>query len=195
MKTTKCFLAAAICISAISFTFFGCSSDSDDSDNYESVVIGTQTWMKKNLSIETEGSWCYDEDSASCETYGRLYTWQAAMVACPSGWHLPSNAEWQTLVDFAGGEETAGAKLKSVSGWNSGGNGTDDFGFSALPGGYRYSDGDFNSAGDRGSWWSATENGGYASYAYFRYMDDDNDYVGRADNDKNSGFSVRCLRN
>jgi len=154
-------------------------------DNLETVQIGTQIWLKRNLNVvPSKGkSFCYANDPANCQKYGRLYNWATAMGLdstclenycerrietkhrgiCPAGFHIPSMEEWQTLVDFAGGER-AGRKLKAKSGWNDydyleeAPNGTDDFGFSALPGGYRTLDfgraDDFSGIGDDGTWWS-----------------------------------------
>ncbi|GBU21673.1 hypothetical protein R80B4_01573 [Fibrobacteres bacterium R8-0-B4] len=108
---------------------------------------------------------------------------------CPTGWHLPSNKEWDGLVGAAGGS-TAGKKLKSKKGWNDyygqSGNGTDDYGFSALPGGYRNSDGSFNGAGFNGYWWTATE--------LFRSMNYYYDDVDEYHDVKSDGFSVRCVQ-
>ncbi|GBU25327.1 hypothetical protein R83H12_01970 [Fibrobacteria bacterium R8-3-H12] len=186
---------------ALAFTF-SCSGGDDDNgggsvihgtpvtyegETYQTVVIGAQTWMAKNLNYNASGSKCYGEGGyienwvndepitrtlsnaeiqANCAKYGRLYSWATAMGIdekynhelwngsdvnhrgiCPSGWHLPSNAEWTTLTDFAGGEEIAGTKLKATRGWDiyryeeeeksgnwkeKSGNGTDAFGFAAL---------------------------------------------------------------
>jgi uncharacterized protein (TIGR02145 family) len=162
--------------------------------------------MAENLNYaisntSTDSSWCYENNSANCSTYGRLYKWSAAKTACPAGWHLPSRDEWGTLAKYAGGTGTygdggtAGTKLKAKDGWNSG-NGTDDYGFSALPGGDRYYSGSsFYNAGNGGLWWTATDstvNG--SSYAYCRYMSSNYDYVDEDDNAKSYGFSVRCLQ-
>jgi uncharacterized protein (TIGR02145 family)/uncharacterized repeat protein (TIGR02543 family) len=166
---------------------------------YRTVIIGSQTWMAENLNVQTADSWCYGENSSNCATYGRLYTWNAAMTACPSGWHLPSNAEWGVLVTAVGGSSTAGKALKSTSGWTSytsggqtySGNGTDNYGFTALPGGYRGSGGGFNIAGYSGYWWSATEGG--SGSAYGRYMYYSYDDVRENGDGKDYGFSVRCV--
>jgi uncharacterized protein (TIGR02145 family) len=148
--------------------------------------------MAENLNYETGKSWCYDKKDSNCNKYGRLYDWKTAMKACPSGWHLPSNQEWDGLVGAVGGKTTAGKKLKSTSSWSGNGNGTDEYGFSALPGGYRSTDGNFDDAGDDGSWWSATEGG--ASNAYYRDMNYNyGDYVHEDANDKEYGFAVRCV--
>jgi hypothetical protein len=80
--------------------------------NYKTVVIGTQRWMAENLDNAIDGSVCHGNLSSNCEKYGRLYTWEIANRACPSGWHLPSDDEWSTLVDYVGGASTAGRKLK-----------------------------------------------------------------------------------
>jgi len=130
--------------------------------HYRTTQIGSQTWMAENLDYKVEGSTCYNsayDGDAYCAKYGRLYNWDAAMTACPLGWHLPSNEEWSVLVDFVGGERVAGAKLKATSGWKdkwgTEGNGTDDYEFAALPGGAL--DNVSHSAGDTGVWWSSSE--------------------------------------
>jgi uncharacterized protein (TIGR02145 family)/uncharacterized repeat protein (TIGR02543 family) len=173
-------------------------TDGRDGKTYRKVPIGGKEWMAENLNYETTtGSWCYD-----CDKYGRLYNWSTAMTACPSGWHLPSREEWDHLAESAGGRKydnwgtwrdwyDAGKNLKSTSGWNSSGNGTDVYGFLALPGGYRYSGGSFDNAGYYGNWWTATENG--ASEAYGRDMGYRSDAVGEYTYDKENGLSVRCV--
>ena len=113
---------------------------------------------------------------------------------------LPSRDEWGALAKAAGGtgdygtDGTAGKALKADHGWYNNGNGTDDFGFSALPGGHRYSVGDFYYAGNYGLWWTATEDGDYG--AYYRNMKYDGDYVNEGYNygNKGYGFSVRCVQ-
>jgi uncharacterized protein (TIGR02145 family)/uncharacterized repeat protein (TIGR02543 family) len=164
--------------------------------SYESVKIGNQTWMKKNLDIETEGSWCYEDSENNCAQYGRLYTWEAARTACPRGWHLPSYLEWDELLNFAGGWEVAGKKLKSKNGWKNfglmnsweNGNGTDNYGFSALPGGLQF-DG-FYEVGNRGHWWTADNR---VNDAYSRHMSSTGDAVEGYYSDNSRGLSVRCV--
>jgi len=149
--------------------------------------------MVENLNYDANGK-CYENDPVNCQKYGKLYDWKTALNICPKGWHLPSNNEWQTLVDFAGGHyKVAGNILKTSSGWENNGNGMDAFGFSALPGGYGDSDDSFINAGNFGFWWSASEY--YSGIAYYRGMDygSENAYWGR--DDKSLLFSVRCLQN
>jgi uncharacterized protein (TIGR02145 family) len=144
--------------------------------------------------------------TANYTTYGVLYNWTAVMDGetssttnpsgiqgvCPTGWHLPSDAEWTQLTDFVGGANNAGTKLKATSGWNSGGNATDDFGFTALPGGNRGYYGDFVSVGNLGYWWSATEFS--AGNAWARDMLYSYSSVARGSGSKSYGLSVRCIK-
>ena len=184
----------------------------NDIGNYRTAVIGTQTWMAENLNYAVEGSKCCDKDPANCDKYGRLYDWATAMALpsscnsnscssqiqsphqgiCPSGWHIPSDDDWDILIDYADYVE-AGAKLKATSGWNNNGNGTDEYGFSALPGGLGYSGGIFGGVGSSGYWWSASERDSYS--AYIRFMQYSLDYVLSGNNyPKSYLFSVRCLQ-
>jgi uncharacterized protein (TIGR02145 family)/uncharacterized repeat protein (TIGR02543 family) len=167
----------------------GMLTDGRDGKKYKAVLIGGKRWMAENLNYQTMGgSWCYGDDNSNCNKYGRLYDWNTAKRACPSGWHLPSRQEWDDLVKASGGRK-AGKKLKAKSGWNIG-NGTDDFGFSALPGGFHRSGGGFINAGNGGNWWSATRIG--SSNVYYRSMYYNSDYVGENYDVKSNGFSVRC---
>jgi len=130
---------------------------------YKTVRIGNQVWMAENLAYEVEGSRCYDDDPANCQKYGRLYDWNAATKACPKGWHLPTRTEWDILTESVGGIEIEGEHLKAKSGWDDyegkSGNGTDKYGFAALPGGVCYPCGDFCWVGSEGFWWSASDFG------------------------------------
>jgi uncharacterized protein (TIGR02145 family) len=150
--------------------------------------------MARNLNYGAEGSRCYNDDPANCAIYGRLYNWSTAMSVCPSGWHLPSDAEWDVLETAVGGSSTAGTKLKAASGWNNGGNGTDAYGFAALPGGYGLSTGVFNlnRVGKDGDWWSAAEYN--AANAWRWHMGYDVAYVSRYSGEKGGFVSVRCVQ-
>jgi uncharacterized protein (TIGR02145 family) len=188
-KLSKIALAAGFCL-AIIFTLSCSDGDFDGGGSCsagESVRIGSQTWMKKNLNCNVSGSVCYNNDEANCAKYGRLYNWATAKTVCPSGWHLPSDDEWQELVDFAGGDEVAGTKLKAKDS-----NGTDEFGFSALPGGGGFSNGNFYDVGGSGYWWSSAED--TASGAWGRGMDYDYADVYRDINHKTRFISVRCVQ-
>jgi len=192
----------------------GTFTDSRDSTTYKTVKIGKQTWMAENLNYwPNSGSWCYDNSPDSCKKYGRLYNWDAAKTACPKGWHLPSSDEWQVLIRATAyvGDHSSSVALKSKSGWNdwcgysgndscTNGNGTDDYGFSALPGSH-WENG-FYQTGEIGYWWLTA---GFINMYYnnnYVYLNDKNATV--LDNDGNkilfdiseyssSGYSVRCL--
>lgn len=168
-------------------------TDSRDGQRYKTVKIGNQVWMAENLNYKTNDSYCYNNDEGMCKKYGRLYKWNAAKNACPSGWHLPSNEEWNTLWTAVGGTNTAGTKLKSKNGWNSNGNGTDSFGFAVLPAGHRSGDGYFRNEGYRAFFWSSTELSSDDAYSWYFFYN--NDFVHRDYDNLNYGFSVRCLRN
>jgi uncharacterized protein (TIGR02145 family) len=214
-----------------------------DGNVYNTVLIGNQCWMKENLKttkyrngtpIEYPGSnnsawqnnttgayaW-YGNDINWKDSYGALYNWHAVNNTnglCPTGWHVPSDAEWTQLVDYVVAQgfpnsnviNGAGNALKSCRQVNSplGGDcnttehprwnshsthhGFDEFGFSGLPGGIRLSDGSFNLIGYGGYWWSSTE---YITfYAWCRLLTYGFGYVYRLDFNKSDGFSVRCLR-
>ena len=193
-------------------------TDARDGQTYNTVQIGEQCWMKENLNYTTANSWCYANNTANCDNYGRLYNWQAALSACPTGWHLPSDAEWTQLTNYVAAQgfpnsnvaNGAGNALKSCRQVNSplGGDcnttvhprweahsthhGFDAFGFSALPGGYRDTYGSFGLIGNYGHWWSSTEcssTGAWYRSMYYIYGG-----VYRYDYNKGVGFSVRCLR-
>jgi len=167
---------------------------------YEQVTIGTQTWMARNLNFSyknTLGS-CYQEDSANCSSYGRLYDWSTAAKVCPEGWHLPTQDEWTTLVNYAG-QNNAGAKLKATSGWNDNGNGTSEgnLGFNALPGGfYGPLDGstNYHNKGKAANFWSSSADSN-PDNGVGRYMGSWGDVVDKHTDPKSSRQSVRCVKN
>ena len=183
--------------------------DSRDGTEYKKVTIGKQTWMAENLNYDASGSVCYANSADSCSKYGRLYDWETAMSGasgssevpsgvrgvCPAGWHLPSDAEWDTLIMFVG-SSMAGTILKSTMGWYYNDYGADNYGFAALPGGLGYGNGGFSGVVQYGYWWSTTEYD--ANHAWFRNMRDYDESVGRTyygNRDKADLFSVRCVQN
>ena len=202
--------------SATVYTF----KDGRDGKSYNWVQIGTQKWMAENLNFEVTGSKCYDNSPDSCAKYGRLYDWAMAMGLpsdcnkescreqidtphpgiCPNGWHIPTRNEWDTLVNFA--EKTngcpsycAGTKLKSEADWNSdyAPAGTDEYGFSALPGGYGYWSNNldnFDNVGNYGYWWSVTE--GY-NQAWSTNIMRSAGYITATNANKTRLYSVRCV--
>jgi uncharacterized protein (TIGR02145 family) len=175
-------------------------TDSRDGKTYKIVVIGGrngQIWMAENLNYQKGKSWCYENNSSNCDKYGRLYDWNTAKAACPSGWHLPSRQEWKDLVSMAGGD-VAGKTLKAKFGWDYGGNGKDNYGFSALPGGYySINNGQFFSVGNEGYWWTATGYGDGDAYIRNMYSssedDPEGDHVSESDFGMGFGYSVRCI--
>jgi uncharacterized protein (TIGR02145 family)/uncharacterized repeat protein (TIGR02543 family) len=172
-----------------SFVQYGIFIDNRNGKAYTTVKIDNQMWMAENLNYSTaSGSYCYTNNTDSCTKYGRVYDWEAAKIACPTGWHLPNRQEWDNLVTAVG--SLAGTKLKSTSGWYNSGNGTDEYGFSALPGGDRSPEGYFYDTGRGGYWWTATESD--IGNAYIRYMLYDGYYVYESNNIKGS-VSVRCV--
>lgn len=186
--------------------------------NYRTVVIGKQTWMAENLNYKGTGTdtvgVCYNNSADSCKKYGRLYTWMAAMgladsckstdcksqIAvkhqgiCPTGWHVPTEWEWQALEEEIG-DSIAGKVLKSKSGWNDSGNGMDTYGFSVLPAGWIHpSNNNFVQAGSQGVFWATTpQNMSTARFRFFR--SDTNRAISTYNNIyRTSAFSIRCLK-
>ncbi|MCL2260813.1 MAG: fibrobacter succinogenes major paralogous domain-containing protein [Fibromonadales bacterium] len=185
-----------LCVTGISFDIY--AVDSRDAQTYRIVKIGNKTWMAQNLNFKAADSKCYDNKDSNCAKYGRLYNWEAAMKACPTGWRVPNNEEWKALVKFAGGEK----KLKAKSGWNKiedadgeyDMNGTDDFGFSALPGGSGNSNGNFELVGYYGGWWSSDKGGSGSNRTYGQdiyYSDEFFDFFSTV---KPNLYSVRCVK-
>jgi len=174
--------------------------DERDGSTYRAVKMPNGTvWTAQNLNIKIGNSWCYRDSNTYCNKYGRLYDWETARMACPEGWHLPNVVEWWDLAVAVGGYDIAGKKLKAKKGWYDyrqasgvGGNGTDNYGFSALPGGYRTSGGGFYNTDSTGYWWVGEKFG--SDRAYIRAMNSRFDNLGEADYPLNSGLSVRCIK-
>ncbi len=201
---------------SVTFNFIPCADA--DSNHYAVVQIGTQIWMAENLKTTKynngnpisnitdplawgsliSGAYCdYDNTPGNSLTYGRLYNWYAVNTAilAPIGWHVPTDAEWTTLTSSLLGDAIAGGKLKMncTTLWQSPNSGaTNESGFTALPSGYRYSDGSFNNVGLYGYWWSSTEfstNNAWSRIMYYQTI-----YVNPGNYSKSQGFSVRCVR-
>jgi uncharacterized protein (TIGR02145 family) len=156
----------------------------------------------------TTGAWCYYANStANGTTYGKLYNWYAVAgihdndpntpnkVLAPTGWHVPSNAEWTNLIDFLGGETEAGVKMKEsgTSHWQSPNkDATNESGFTGLPGGCRNNDGTFYYISVNGSWWNSSEVNSAHGFYSFLLVDQTNAFKSMMN--KVLGFSVRCLK-
>jgi uncharacterized protein (TIGR02145 family) len=190
-----------------------------DGNVYHIVAIGTQDWLVENLKVThyrngdaipnvtidtlweklTTGAYCdYNNTPGNSATYGRLYNWYAVndnRKIAPTGWHVPTDAEWTILTTFLGGEAVAGAKLKETgtTHWQDPNSGaTNENGFTGLPGGSRHFDGLFDYIGFGGVWWSSTSENDNDSWT--RYLDYGNIDVYRDLNLKRHGASVRCVR-
>lgn len=190
-----------------------------DGNVYNTVVIGTQTWMVENLKTTkyrngdyianvtdntswaalTIGAFCdYNNTPSNSITYGKLYNWFAVNDSrniAPIGWHVPSDAEWTVLTTYLGGLNVAGGKLKQMgtTKWTSPNYGaTNSSGFNALPGGYRYSNGEFDYVTIYGEWWSSSIN--TTTYAFFRYLSFADEKVAVSTNNKLCGLSIRCVK-
>ena len=191
-----------------------------DGNSYATVQIGTQCWTQSNLRVSkyrngdnitnitdntqwsqtntsSTGAWCnYSNNASNGTTYGKLYNWYAVNDSrglCPTGWHVPTDAEWTTLTTHLGGTSVAGGAMKSTTGWTSPNTGaTNSSGFTALPGGIRVSNGGFGDVGNDGNWWSSSVAG--SGIAWSRYLYFNSAFVYRVNNIQRSGFSVRCAR-
>ena len=205
------------------FRGIGSITDPRDGQTYKTVNIGHQTWMAENLNYKTANSYCFADKESNCDKYGRLYTWAAAIDsagsfikkgwkcgygntcelwddvqgACPEGWHLPTWMEWKYLISAIGGKDSLGKKLKTATGWYNNGNGTDDFGFSALPAGFKFANGNYSYEGRYALFWSSW-NFHKNTDAYVMFLRYYNDYVvlddEPVDERKNMGASVRCVK-
>jgi len=202
-------------------------NDSLESILEQPVTIGNQVWKSKNLNVDRfrngdpipqaktaeeweragknrQPAWCYyDNNPANAEKYGKLYNWYAVSDPrglAPRGWHIPSDEEWATLIDYLGGDEVAGGKMKSKEDWNGNGNGANVSGFTALPAGIRYNiydyDGSyFSNIGRTAGWWSSSSGGiGVAWMRQLNSYSNNVDNVAWENNNKSNGYSVRCIK-
>jgi uncharacterized protein (TIGR02145 family) len=198
-------------------TEYGTFTDTRDDKTYKTVKIGNQWWMAENLAYEIPGKhapgidaweagyddWCYYDNSiTNGNTYGILYQWEAAKAACPAGWHLPTNEEWQQLNDYIKNTKNreVSKHLRTTTDWHNNNNGSNYFGFSALPGGSRsyvlwggWFESEFYSIILCGRWWSGTE--GSSDGAWYVPLCHDSIFEIEFKYEwKGCGFSVRCVR-
>jgi uncharacterized protein (TIGR02145 family) len=189
-----------------------------NSANSGHIKIGTQIWASKNLDVtlfrngesiqeaktneewlnagnEGKPAWCYyGNNPGNNKKYGKLYNWFAVNDTrglAPAGWHVPGDEEWTILIGFLGGENNAAIEMKSKTGWEYAGNGTNMSGFSAIPGGYRNFNGAFGYFITNGYWWSSSK--ADDNNAWFRNLYYFNNIVTRDRDRKSVGFSVRCV--
>lgn len=179
-------------------------TDSRDGKIYKTVKIGTQEWMAENLDYKTAtGSWNYGDIETNGVKYGRLYIWDVALQAVPTGWHLPTDAEWKQLemtigmtqneadgIEFRGTNE--GTKLKSTVGWAENGNGTNEFGFTALAGGFRSNSGGYYVIDWHSYWWTATESD--PLFSWYRFIASSESQIARKTGYKGDAYYVRCVK-
>ena len=189
-----------------------------DGNVYTSVTIGTQEWMTENLrttkysdgtaipNVKDDTQWSnlitgawshYRNDNENGTTYGNLYNWYAVKSnkLCPTGWHVPTDAEWTVLNDYLAADGhvgTEGTVLKATSGWNDDANGTDNYGWLGLPGASRFSAGSFINIGYYGYWWSSSETNSSSAWIYSLGVN--YEVLGRGSSSNKSGMSVRCLK-
>lgn len=190
-----------------------------DGNTYRTVKINNLWWMAENLKVlhyrngveipnapdsvswveATSGVYCnYNNNVSNVALYGRLYNWFAVSDTgnlAPEGWHVSTDADWQALVDYLGGETIAGGKLKEAGTvhWTTPNEGaTNEYGFTALPGGFRFTTSEFYGIQAHGNFWTSTTNG---AGGYYRFMHCTNTEVARYGCTPPGGFSVRCVRN
>ncbi len=187
----------------------GIFTDNRDANTYKWVRIGNQIWMAENLKYTgsdiqqitddtnwenntTNDAWCYYDNDSNNDV---LYQWEAAKIACPAGWHLPDDNEWNELFQFIENDGYSGevAKaLKSTSSWINNGNGSDVYGFNAKASGYRNPSGLFQFKGEFANWWTSSFPANYNANAIrLQYFDMD---VGQSPYMRNYGLCVRCIK-
>ena len=193
-----------------------------DGNIYNTVTIGTQTWMQENLKTTrfndgteipttalpinnntiTLYQWAYDQDTTNINIYGRLYTWNVAYSndnVCPIDWHVPDNSEWETLRDFLGGESIAGSKMKETgtTHWvETNGDVDNSSGFTGLGSGFRGNPSGFNQLGLAGCFWSSTPFGIVGTFprGYRFRLASDNNMLASSVAVANTGNAIRCIK-
>ena len=214
-KKTVAILGIAITVMLVQTAFAqngetGTFTDKRDGQKYKTVKIGDYVWLAQNFNYTVNnGASCYNDNEANCNKLGKLYTWNAAMAACPPGWHVPTRGEWDYLAKFAGGSRSsdvngniqwygAGNRLKSKSGWNynstasTSGNGTDDFGFNAIPGNWHDQLRLWGGSGDHTSFWTSDQSSN--DNVYSRGLNYDSDALLEGQGSKAFGLSLRLVK-
>lgn len=160
-------------------------TDSRNNRSYAYVTIGTQIWMAENLNYASDDSYCYRDDASYCAEYGRMYSFESAQKACPSGWHLPSYNEWAELNNYIVTKGYRVSKALRSTSWY----GDDTFGFAALPGGYCYYP-TYMDVGYLTSFWSSTKESSLYGYAF----EITNSSIGLSTNYHDFRNYVRCVK-
>ncbi len=209
------------------FLVFNCSKSYSqlidiDGNEYKTVKIGNQEWMVENLNVEhfrngdiipqvqdewkwsqlRTGAWCYFKNVVdNGAKFGKLYNWFVVTDSrglAPEGWHIPTDKDWKILINYLGGDEIAGGKMKSTTLWNSPNEGaTNVSGFSALPSTLRDWDGRFGTEGDYCSYWSLSETNSpfqLNNYAYSRSLNNKDATIEYSYKNKRNGLSIRCVK-
>lgn len=203
----------------------GTMCDLRDGQIYRTVVIGSQVWMAQNLNFNAEGSWCYNNREDLCKTYGRLYQWTSALDlgseflntdasqsvkpkhqgVCPEGWRVPNSRDMKQLADHVtrhnqknSKKENVGTSLKAATGWKKSeesADGTNLFGFNALPTGSRKADGIFTEIMEDAGFWVTDETGDGIRARYWDLYYANDDFWGSYSNLKTVGYALRCIKN
>lgn len=161
----------------------GTFTDPRDGHVYKTVTIGSQTWYAENVKFNVANSWCFKDDSTYCKKYGKLYNYESAKEACPSGWRVPTKDEWDTLISSAGGPDLAPANLSLYR---------PAFGFNALYGGRRHSSGEYFYLDQFGFYWTSTEVDKYNAWVIT--LNPNLKTLKINSYDKWAGYSLRCIK-
>ena len=170
--------------------------DPRDKQTYRLVKVGNLTWFGDNLNFKSGGSFCLEDDDNNCMAYGRLYTWDAARSACPSGFRLPTHEDYENLWTAAGADFNAGFLLKTTYGWKGDTNGNDSLKFSAMPAGNRFDDETYGNLAKFAFFWTSDDSseGIEPGSARVWYLTNKSMAFGYTTKSKNFGFSVRCVK-
>ncbi len=199
----------------------GCAQNNIDQNGseFKTVEIGPQVWMAENLNVthfsngdpipevtsavdwvkageSGQPAWChYENNPSNGSQYGKLYNWYAATDSrglAPNGWEVPTDDHWTLLAENSGGSSQAGTSMKSTESWSGNGNGTNQTGFNVLPAGGRGGQSGFTGQGSVAVFWSATSKS--RSFAWYRVFHAQRTAIFQEEDDKMSGFSIRCVR-